>query len=108
MGGTSFDIGIVDQGGVKHYDFNPVIDRWLVSIPMVHLVTLGAGGGSIAHFNRLFNSVELGPQSAGSAPGPACYDRGGLKPTGPDAYLGLGYARKGVEWGKGVILSLAI
>src|SRR5204862_1533839 len=33
MGGTSFDIGIVDQGGVKHYDFNPVIDRWLVSIP---------------------------------------------------------------------------
>ncbi|HEY9544367.1 MAG TPA: hydantoinase/oxoprolinase family protein [Solimonas sp.] len=91
MGGTSFDIGIVDQGGVKHYDFNPVIDRWLVSIPMVHLVTLGAGGGSIAHFNRLFNSVEIGPQSAGSDPGPACYDRGGLKPTVTDADLVLGY-----------------
>ncbi|MGH8455673.1 MAG: hydantoinase/oxoprolinase family protein [Stenotrophobium sp.] len=91
MGGTSFDIGIVDQGGVKHYDFNPVIDRWLVSIPMVHLVTLGAGGGSIAHFERLFNSVEIGPQSAGSDPGPACYDRGGLKPTVTDADLILGY-----------------
>src|SRR3546814_2188649 len=77
--------------GVKHYDFNPVIDRWLVSIPMVHLVTLGAGGGSIAHFNRLFNSVEIGPQSAGSDPGPACYDRGGLKPTVTDADLVLGY-----------------
>ena len=91
MGGTSFDIGIVDHGGVKHYDFNPVIDRWLVSIPMVHLVTLGAGGGSIAHFDRMFNSVEIGPQSAGSDPGPACYDRGGMKPTVTDADLMLGY-----------------
>lgn len=91
MGGTSFDIGIVDQGGVRHYDFNPVIDRWLVSIPMVHLVTLGAGGGSIARFDRLFNSVEIGPQSAGSDPGPACYDRGGMKPTVTDADLLLGY-----------------
>ena len=91
MGGTSFDIGIVDQGGVKHYDFNPVIDRWLVSIPMVHLVTLGAGGGSIARFDRLFGSIEIGPQSAGSDPGPACYDRGGLKPTVTDADLVLGY-----------------
>src|SRR3546814_16452909 len=52
MGGTRFDIGNVDQGGVKHYDYNTVIDRWLVSIPMVHLVTLGAGGGSIAPSNR--------------------------------------------------------
>jgi N-methylhydantoinase A len=91
MGGTSFDIGIVDQGGVKHYDFNPVIDRWLVSIPMVHLVTLGAGGGSIARYDRLFGSIEIGPQSAGSDPGPACYDRGGLKPTVTDADLVLGY-----------------
>jgi N-methylhydantoinase A len=91
MGGTSFDIGIVDQGGLRHYDFNPVIDRWLVSIPMVHLVTLGAGGGSIARFDRLFNSIEIGPQSAGSDPGPACYDRGGLKPTVTDADLVLGY-----------------
>ncbi|NKF21856.1 hydantoinase/oxoprolinase family protein [Solimonas marina] len=91
MGGTSFDIGIVDQSGVKHYDFNPVIDRWLVSIPMVHLVTLGAGGGSIARYDRMFGSVELGPESAGSDPGPACYDRGGLKPTVTDADLLLGY-----------------
>ena len=91
MGGTSFDIGIVDQSGLKHYDFNPVIDRWLVSIPMVHLVTLGAGGGSIARFDRLFSSIEIGPQSAGSDPGPACYDRGGLKPTVTDADLLLGY-----------------
>ncbi|MEF7615094.1 hydantoinase/oxoprolinase family protein [Aquincola sp. MAHUQ-54] len=91
MGGTSFDIGVVVQGGLKYYDFNPVIDRWLVSVPMVHLVTLGAGGGSIARYERMFKTIEIGPQSAGSDPGPACYDRGGMKPTVTDADLLLGY-----------------
>src|SRR5207244_649729 len=80
MGGTSFDIGLVPADGVKHYDFMPVIDRWLVSVPMIHLVTLGAGGGSIAGYDRLHQSVKVGPRSAGSDPGPACYDRGGLRP----------------------------
>lgn len=91
MGGTSFDIGIVVQGGLKYYDFNPVIDRWLVSIPMVHLVSLGAGGGSIARYEQMYKTLEIGPQSAGSDPGPACYDRGGMKPTVTDADLLLGY-----------------
>jgi len=91
MGGTSFDIGIVVDGGVKHYDFHPVIDRWMVSVPMVHLVTLGAGGGSIARYDRLFETVRIGPESAGSDPGPASYDRGGLEPTVTDADLLLGY-----------------
>lgn len=91
MGGTSYDIGIVVDGGVKHYDFNPVIDRWLVSVPMVHLVTLGAGGGSIASYDRMYDTVKCGPQSAGSDPGPACYDRGGMQPTVTDADLVLGY-----------------
>ncbi|MGR7995847.1 hydantoinase/oxoprolinase family protein [Xanthobacter sp. ZOL 2024] len=91
MGGTSYDIGIVVEGGVKHYDFNPVIDRWLVSVPMVHLVTLGAGGGSIASYDRMYKTVKCGPESAGSDPGPACYDRGGMRPTVTDADLLLGY-----------------
>jgi N-methylhydantoinase A len=91
MGGTSYDIGIVVEGGIKHYDFNPVIDRWLVSVPMVHLVTLGAGGGSIASYDRMYDTVKCGPESAGSDPGPACYDRGGMKPTVTDADLLLGY-----------------
>ena len=91
MGGTSFDIGIVVEGGVKYYDFNPVIDRWMVSIPMVHLVTLGAGGGSICSYDRMFRTIKIGPASAGSDPGPACYDRGGLNPTVTDADLLLGY-----------------
>lgn len=91
MGGTSFDIGIVVDSGVKYYDFNPVIGRWLVSIPMVHLVTLGAGGGSICSFDRMFRTVKVGPTSAGSDPGPSCYDRGGTNPTVTDADLLLGY-----------------
>ncbi|MBH0123732.1 hydantoinase/oxoprolinase family protein [Rhodococcus sp. NPDC003382] len=91
MGGTSFDIGLVPAGGVKHYDFQPTIDRWLVSVPMIHLETLGAGGGSIASYDRIHQSVRLGPESAGSDPGPACYDRGGLRPTVTDADLLLGY-----------------
>lgn len=91
MGGTSFDIGIVVEGGVKHYDFNPIIERWMVSVPMVHLVTLGAGGGSICKYDRMFRTVQVGPESAGSDPGPACYDRGGTRPAVTDADLVLGY-----------------
>lgn len=91
MGGTSFDIGLVVKGGVKFYDFNPTIDRWLVNIPMVHLVTLGAGGGSIARFDRLRQAVAVGPESAGSDPGPACYDFGGRHATVTDSDLVLGY-----------------
>lgn len=91
MGGTSFDIGLVVRGGIKFYDFNPIIDRWLVGFPMMHLETLGAGGGSIARYDRLFNTIEVGPTSAGSDPGPACYDRGGMNPTVTDADLLLGY-----------------
>lgn len=91
MGGTSFDIGIVTGNGVKHYDFSPTIERWMVNTPMVQMVTLGAGGGSIVRYDRMYQSVKVGPKSAGSDPGPACYDRGGLQPTVTDADLLLGY-----------------
>jgi N-methylhydantoinase A len=91
MGGTSFDIGLVTSDGVKFYDFNPIIDRWLVSTPMTYLHTLGAGGGSIARYDRMWNAIEVGPASAGSDPGPACYGRGGRLPTTTDANLVLGY-----------------
>ncbi len=91
MGGTSFDIGLVTADGVKFYDFNPVIDRWLVSTPMTYLHTLGAGGGSIARYDRMWEAIEVGPDSAGSDPGPACYGRGGVLPTTTDANLVLGY-----------------
>ncbi len=91
MGGTSFDIGILEAGAPWVYDFQPVIDRWRVATPMVYLRTLGAGGGSIARYDRLWRTVEVGPDSAGSDPGPACYGRGGTQPTVTDADLILGY-----------------
>lgn len=105
MGGTSFDIGLVVDGGIKFYDFNPVIDRWMVNIPMVHLVTLGAGGGSIARFDRLRQTVAVGPESAGSDPGPACYDKGGREATVTDADLLLGYLRPDDYAGGRIVLN---
>ncbi|HMM74105.1 MAG TPA: hydantoinase/oxoprolinase family protein [Gammaproteobacteria bacterium] len=92
MGGTSFDIGVVTGGELKTYDFIPVIDRWRTNIPAVEVKSIGAGGGSIAWLNAsMGRALEIGPQSAGSMPGPACYDQGGREPTVMDADLVLGY-----------------
>jgi len=91
MGGTSFDISLVVGGDVKFYDFNPVIDRWLCTTPMIHLLSLGAGGGSIARVDGMFHTIEVGPESAGSEPGPACFNQGGTLPTVTDSDLVLGY-----------------
>jgi N-methylhydantoinase A/acetophenone carboxylase len=92
MGGTSFDIGMVAEGSPRFYQFMPVIDRWLVDTTIVDTHSIGAGGGSIARVNELIaNRVEVGPESAGSMPGPACYNQGGTEPTVTDADVVLGY-----------------
>lgn len=92
MGGTSFDIGVITDGRLQTYDFIPVIDRWRTNIPAIEVKSIGAGGGSIAWVNALMgNALEVGPHSAGSMPGPACYDQGGADPTVTDADLVLGY-----------------
>jgi len=92
VGGTSFDIGLVVSADVRNYEFNPIIDRWMVGLAMIQSLSIGAGGGSIARINRdLGNRLEVGPQSAGSYPGPACYNQGGTEPTVTDADLVLGY-----------------
>ncbi|HYD70092.1 hydantoinase/oxoprolinase family protein [Azospirillum sp.] len=92
MGGTSFDIGVVAGGELRAQDFIPVIDRWRTNIPAIEVKSIGAGGGSIAWVNALMGGqLEVGPQSAGSMPGPACYDQGGTEPTVTDADLVLGY-----------------
>jgi N-methylhydantoinase A len=90
MGGTSFDIGVVVKGSVRFYEFNPVVDRWRVQMPMMDIKAVGAGGGSIAHWDPL-KGVSVGPRSAGSEPGPACYGQGGSEATVTDANLVLGY-----------------
>jgi N-methylhydantoinase A/acetophenone carboxylase len=92
VGGTSFDIGLVVDSDVRNYEFNPVIDRWMVAITMLQSLSIGAGGGSIAWLNdTLGGRVEVGPQSAGSYPGPACYGQGGNEATVTDADVVLGY-----------------
>jgi N-methylhydantoinase A/oxoprolinase/acetone carboxylase beta subunit len=92
MGGTSFDIGMVAEGSPRFYQFMPIIDRWVVDATIVDTHSIGAGGGSIAHVNRLIaNRVEVGPESAGSLPGPAAYNQGGAEPTVTDADVVLGY-----------------
>ncbi len=92
MGGTSFDVGLVVKDSVRSYDFRPIIDRWMVGITMIKTLSIGAGGGSIAWLNRLLqNQLQVGPKSAGSMPGPACFNRGGKEPTVTDADVVLGY-----------------
>lgn len=92
VGGTSFDLGMVVDASVRSYEFRPIIDRWMVGISMLQSTTIGAGGGSIAWINHLLGDrLEVGPRSAGSYPGPACYDLGGTEPTVTDADVVLGY-----------------
>ena len=92
MGGTSFDVGLVVKDSVRSYDFRPIIDRWMVGITMIKTLSVGAGSGSIASINALLqNQVQVGPRSAGSLPGPACFNLGGTEPTVTDADVALGY-----------------
>ncbi len=89
MGGTSFDITLTKDGQTnlnKNIDFL----RYRIGVPMIQVETLGAGGGSIAWIDSL-GIMQVGPQSAGSEPGPACYGTGGTEPTTSDANLALGY-----------------
>jgi len=88
MGGTSYDMSIIRNGAAPAQPGWNWHHRYLVSVPMVQVETLGAGGGSICHVNK--GVLQVGPQSAGSAPGPICYGNGGNRPTITDAILILG------------------
>lgn len=90
MGGTSFDLGMILDGQARVYDFNPVLDRWRIALPIIASYSIGAGGGSIASVDE-FGHLKVGPRSAGAMPGPACYDKGGQEPCVTDADLVLGY-----------------
>src|SRR5256714_5568015 len=107
MGGTSFDIGLVVGDSVRNYEFRPVIDRWMVSITMLQTLSIGAGGGSIAWINPIGNQLNVGPRSAGSMPGPVCYDQGGTEPTVTDADVVLGYINPDTYYGGRMPLSRA-
>ncbi len=87
MGGTSTDVALVDDE--PRLTTEGRIGRYPVAVPMVDMHTIGAGGGSIAWLDA-GGMLQVGPQSAGAAPGPACYGRGGTLPTVTDANLLLG------------------
>jgi N-methylhydantoinase A len=88
MGGTTFDISIIDRHLPKTTTWGGVTD-YPIKLPMVDLKTIGAGGGSIAWVDE-GGVLNVGPQSAGSNPVPACYGWGGVLPTVSDANLVLG------------------
>ncbi|HEX2392860.1 MAG TPA: hydantoinase/oxoprolinase family protein [Solirubrobacterales bacterium] len=90
MGGTSFDVGIVRDGEPLAAD-DTLLGKWRYRVPAVEVISIGAGGGSVAWIDELGGGLRVGPQSASSLPGPACYDRGGGEPTVTDADLVLGY-----------------
>ncbi|MBI5585236.1 MAG: hydantoinase/oxoprolinase family protein [Deltaproteobacteria bacterium] len=89
MGGTSFDVGVVHDGLVDVKQMQ-VIDWKKFCLPTVDVSAVGAGGGSIAYIDGT-GRLQVGPQSAGASPGPACYDQGGEEPTVTDANMLLGY-----------------
>ena len=89
MGGTSFDISIVDNWQIPMHR-EGVIDGHVFGVASVEVKTIGAGGGSIARVDA-GGFIHVGPESAKSVPGPACYRRGGTRPTVTDANLARGF-----------------
>jgi N-methylhydantoinase A len=88
MGGTSTDVCLV-RGGVPEPAPSRIVAGYPIRLPALDIHTIGAGGGSIARIDA-GGALVVGPDSAGAVPGPACYGRGGQKPTVTDADLVLG------------------
>jgi N-methylhydantoinase A len=92
-GGTTFDVSLVRDGAIpwtRETWIGPIYQGHMTGFPAVDVKSIGAGGGSIAYVDRA-GMLHVGPASAGSTPGPACYARGGSRPTVTDAAVALGY-----------------
>ncbi len=89
MGGTSTDVSLIRDGTITYRAEKEVAGR-PVRLVTVDVYSVGAGGGSLAHVEES-GMLQVGPQSAGAEPGPACYGRGGTAPTVTDAHLCLGH-----------------
>jgi len=89
MGGTSFDVSLVAQGEAALAAQTSIDFGMVVRTPMIEITTIGAGGGSIAAVDK-GGLLQVGPESAGSNPGPVCYGLGNTRPTVTDANLVLG------------------
>ncbi len=106
IGGTSADMAVI-VGGSPSYGVGETVGEFPVFIPTVAVTSIGEGGGSVARVDG-FGRLVVGPESAGSVPGPACYGRGGTRPTVTDAFAAcnlighgaLGYGAVTVDGGK--------
>ena len=94
MGGTSADIAFI-EGGVPLETTESMIARRQIDVPALDMSSISAGGGSIAWIDG-GGFLNVGPQSAGADPGPACYGRGGTRPTVTDADVVCGYLNPGL------------
>ena len=88
VGGTTFKVAVI-EGGKWTYSKETILNQYQLRLPMIDVVSIGAGGGSIAWVDN--GRLRIGPMSASSDPGPACYGFGGDRPTVTDADLVLGH-----------------
>lgn len=88
VGGTSADVAVI-RGGEPAFGTGETVGEFPIYVPTVSVTSIGDGGGSIASVDG-FGVLKVGPESAGAAPGPACYGRGGQRPTITDAFAVLG------------------
>jgi N-methylhydantoinase A len=89
LGGTSFDVSVIAGGKIAVAAQTTIDFGLVIRTPMIEITTIGAGGGSIASVDR-GGLLQVGPESAGSVPGPACYGGGNERPTLTDAQVVLG------------------
>lgn len=89
VGGTSFDVSVL-HGREWTFKKEPILMRFRVSVPIIDISCIGAGGGTVAKMDPIMG-FRVGPESVGSDPGPVCYGHGGTSPTVTDADLVLGY-----------------
>ncbi|MEM7694065.1 MAG: hydantoinase/oxoprolinase family protein [Pseudomonadota bacterium] len=104
MGGTSTDVALI-EGGVARTRRETRVGDVTVRAPSVDVRSVGAGGGSIAYVPELTKALRVGPQSAGAAPGPAAYQKGGEEPTVTDANVVLGYLPADAQLGGDMAIS---
>ncbi|MCW5262852.1 hydantoinase/oxoprolinase family protein [Verminephrobacter eiseniae] len=105
MGGTSFDVSLVADGQAALAPQSAIEFGMVIRSPMIQIETIGAGGGSIASVDAS-GMLQVGPESVGSVPGPACYGRGGMYATVTDANLLLGRIAAERPLGRGFLAAL--
>ena len=107
MGGTTFKVGIINDG-MPIRAREPSIAQYPIASPRLDIVSIGAGGGSIAWVEPYTGLLKVGPRSAGAKPGPICYELGGTEPTVTDADLICGYLNASYFLGGRMKLNLGL